>query len=47
MSALNPLTLLSRKDEKEAKDASKDPDPQQKLLLSQQMEPFLQCLKGL
>ncbi|CAJ1368592.1 unnamed protein product, partial [Effrenium voratum] len=31
LSALNPLTLLSKKDEKEEKEAAKDPDPQQKL----------------
>jgi len=31
LNALNPLTLLSKKDEKEEKDASKDPDPNQKM----------------
>eukprot|EP00435_Cladocopium_sp_Y103_P045519 s860_g13.t1 len=31
LNALNPLTLLSKKDEKEEKDASKDPDPNSKM----------------
>ncbi|CAE7172763.1 unnamed protein product, partial [Symbiodinium pilosum] len=31
LSALNPLTLLSKKDEEDEKEASEDPDPQKKM----------------